>query len=320
MSAARASKRTQGRKTKRTVYFYRLHSGADGAGGFLPYSIASASTVIGALGVSDGDRYLDESDDTFLTAWCDNPDGEVARLRLATVRRGDLPRVERGGALSPLNIAGDAGLAEITHFAVFNNGITGVLFNFYGPRPTKLPFFLSAKCPEPLDHVFLDALLRPDLSAQLARLKDIRMIDIGVQHGQEAILADVDEGLAQVLEGARRFTDAQRVRVVLQPEAYSRKGLGRRALGIVKHLAGMTRERDLLDRFVIKGFDPSQSSVVDIDVLKELLVSRQEVVFADKRSRALSDDSAYDAIHRAYAELRDDLGRAATVRGPPRSS
>jgi len=70
---------------------------------------------------------------------------------------------------------------------------------------------------------------------------------------------------------------------------------------------------DVLDRCVVKGYDPQLEINVDLDLLKEHLVSKQEVIFLDSRSRALNNESAYAAIQQAYANLHDQIGRAATA-------
>ena len=309
----RRSARKRVRKTIRMVHFYRLHDGPDGDGGFRGYDIGAALARIGQLPFQEGGRYVTDGDDTVLGLWPDGLHGAHHRLRFATIRRAALPLIEEAGQLSDLVIPANAGIAEITHFAVFENGITGVLYNNYGPRPPKLTAYLSELCPQPLDQPQISALLRPDVAAQIARLEDIRMLDLAVQHGREGLLAEHDEGLAQVLRAASVLTDAQRVRLVLQPEPYARGGLGRSTRSLIQRLARIVGIGSILDRCVVKGYDPQQGAQVDLDLLKEHLVSRQDVVFLDNRSRALNDDSAYAAIQNAHAELHDQLRRAATA-------
>src|SRR5712691_11676049 len=99
------------RTTTRTVLFFRVRAGMDQDGQAIPYNIHSALQYVHGLQGS-AERYLDESEDRVTCCWVDRLDRTPYRIRLGTVRRGDLPRVERDGRLRGLQLPEDSGLAE----------------------------------------------------------------------------------------------------------------------------------------------------------------------------------------------------------------
>ena len=301
------------RHTARTVHFFRLHAGRNDDGDLLPYDFGRALERIGRLPFSGEERYLAQDDDTVLVVWPDEKGRGGQSARFATVRRAALPRVENSGQLTDLRIPASAGLAEITHVVGFADSTVGILFNNYGPRPTKIADYLNAKCAPEQVGATLSPLLRSDVATQLMRMTDVRLIDISVHHDVSAVLAEFDKGFAQSIEAARRFTEAQRVRIVLQPEAYSRGVLGQGAVQLIRNLARMPGIGHMFDRFFVRGFDPVTARNVDLDVLREFIVSKQDVVFLDRRSRALNDSSAYDAIRRAHSQLAGEIASAAVA-------
>jgi hypothetical protein len=88
----------------------------------------------------DGGRYV-TSGDADQCVWVDEV-GDICKLRFANVQRNALPLAEAGGQLTDLNLADDAGIYEVSHLCIFPDGIVGVEFNFYGPRPSRLAPYL----------------------------------------------------------------------------------------------------------------------------------------------------------------------------------
>jgi hypothetical protein len=235
------------------------------------------------------------------------------RLRLGTVRRAALPSVERGGSLTDLAIPSDAGLAELTHAIAFEGRFIGVLFNQFGPRPNKLATYLTEKGGDTEAVVSIDGLLRSDVSTQLLGLESIKLIDLAVQHDAIGKLSEYDAGLADAFEAARSLTDAQQVRLTLQAEPHSQNSLASSAKALVQRLLQVPGLSTVFERFQVRGVDASLGKTVEIDLLKEFLVSAQEVVFMSRRSRSLDNESAYAAIERAYTELKREIASASVL-------
>ena len=257
-------------------------------------------------------RYNDEGDETLSTVWPDITRTGKVRCCLGVIRRGNLPMMEQDGVLSDLNIPTKAGLAELTYVVQFGKGVLGVLNNVYGPRVTKLTEYLRVKAQASLPQPFLKALLRPDVSQQIERLLDIRLLDIGVHQSELTHLEEYDTGsLSQLLRGAAEIGNAKRIRLILQPEARAGEGLNASVASLAARLSRIPHVGRIFHKFAVKGYDPLIDAKIDIDVLRDLMVSRQQVVFEDSRSRALSATSAYAAIERAFSEIEPELARAA---------
>jgi hypothetical protein len=111
-------------------------------------------------------RYLRPSDGKELCCWADSTRSPY-RLRLANIRRGQHPPVENAGNFSPLVLGSGSGLAEITHFVLFQDGICGAEFNFYGPRASQLGFYFALKLKDLVSGFRLAFIVRPDLEARL---------------------------------------------------------------------------------------------------------------------------------------------------------
>ena len=126
------------RKISRKIHFYRaLLAGLDEDGSPTPFDPATALHHIDQLDFSPEGRYLDIGDTT-LCCWVRRAD-PPQKFRFGHIRRTGLPLVEiRGGRLDDLEIPDDSGLVEVIHVVVFENGIIGADFNFYGPRVGRL--------------------------------------------------------------------------------------------------------------------------------------------------------------------------------------
>lgn len=297
----------------RTVMFFRGHSGFDENGAPRAFPARVALSEISQLPFTSDGRYLREDADIDVCAWPDGVSSSPYQVRLASIRRGDLPRLEQDGQLRELPIPSDAGLAEEVHYVFFPHNIVGALFNFYGPRPTKIVEYIAKRCSPPHNQLELDPLLRQDATQRIQRMEEIRLVDIEVRRTAEGVIKDEDDDLFQAIRAARKLSDADRIRLLLRPEPYSRSGLGSRILALVKKLAGMHQLPEIATRFVVKGYDNSIGSMVDIDVLRTQFVSREEVVLQDQRTRALDQGSAYAAVVRAHSQMFAELRAAASV-------
>ena len=141
---------TQGLTLERNIHFFRADAGLNAAGRPVALDVEPVLDLVAKVACQDGERYQPQGDDNVLSSWVDST-ANRPRLRLATVRRAGLPLVEAAGALSSLQLAADQGLYEAIHAIFFPNNVVGVEFNFYGPRPSRIPWYLSrvtkGQCP-----------------------------------------------------------------------------------------------------------------------------------------------------------------------------
>ena len=134
-------------QVERKIYFYRVDAGQDAGARPLQFDPRAVLRHIEDLGWEPQGRYMLDADDNALCCWIDRMRAPQ-RLRFGVSRRSGLPLLERDGRVGPLNIAADAGLAELVHVVFFPDNIVGSEFNFYGPRVPRLRSYFEEKAGE----------------------------------------------------------------------------------------------------------------------------------------------------------------------------
>jgi len=170
-------KRPKRNRVERKVYFYRVHAEQHPDGRPRRFNPRPVLEHINELPFTEDGRYLEASDGNAVSCWIDGQD----RLRIANVRRSGLPRLERSGRLRSLRIPAQSGLAEETPVVFFPDNIVGVVFNFYGPRVSRLATYFAAKAEGVCPPVTFEVLLRQDILEQLKRLRDIRLFQLKIR-------------------------------------------------------------------------------------------------------------------------------------------
>lgn len=294
---------------ERKVYFYRVDAGLTTGGKPKRLDATPILDSISALPYNASGRYWLQPDGNVLCAWVD-PKQRHPRMRLATVRRSGLPLLEEAGSLSPLGVAAAAGLYEPIHVMFFPSNVVGVEFNFYGPRPSRIPSYLMRTAGHACPTFSLDALIRQDVMEQLKRLKRLRVLDLKVRASYASAVAEADADLGAALDAAARVGQSEVVHLVLQPAPHRRNWLTEKALAAVRNLAARPDLRENALGFSVRGLDEEHDRIEEIDVLKDELVVTKKVVRLDDRSRAVDDAAAYAAIEEAYTELKTELEAA----------
>jgi hypothetical protein len=104
------------------------------------------------------------------------------------------------------------------------------------------------------------------------------------------------------------------VEIVIRPKAYSRGStLEGGLLTSARALAARTDLPENATRFVVGGLDRVSQKVETIDLLRDQLISKKQIVKQGPRTRALLASSAYAAIGEAHSELRNELTSAAAL-------
>jgi hypothetical protein len=302
----------QQQTVERKIYFYRADAGLDDAGRPLRFDPRPVLAHIQRLPWSTRGKYWIAGDGKITTCWVDQIE-PLTRLRLGNIRRNDLPQLEQGGALGPLDLSEESGLAEATHVVFFGDSIVGSEFNFYGPRVSRLASYFAEKAQRVCPPVFFEPLLRQDVAEQLERLRDIRLMHLAIHRSYATTVARANRSLASAFNAAAEAGDAEEIDILLRPARYSRGWLSHELLRSVRQLA---RERGLREgarAFEVKGYDRATDSVEAVDILNDKLIVTKTIIRLDRRTRALDSADAYRAIEEAYAELRDHLLAAAGV-------
>lgn len=288
----------------RNVHFYRADTGSRDDGRPVPLDVDGVLAAVHALPFTPNDqggRYLAQDDGEDLCAWVD-AGASPQRLRLARLRRNALPQAEMAGQLSDVALARGAALYEAVHLLFLPDNLIAAEFNFYGPRPTRLPAYLEALVGDLPTPFVMEQILRQDAADQLDRQRGLRLLELRVRPSYAAAVKQADPSLGAALDAAAAVGEADVVGVVLQAEPRTRSArLGQGLLSGVRRLARRSDLRDNASRFTVNGIGPD-GLVEKINVLSDALVSVQQVARVGPTSRAVDPNSAYAAVEAAYRE------------------
>lgn len=300
---------------ERRIMFYRIDCGTDEGGDPVAYAPEPPLRRINGLDWNNNGRYQLSMDGGVLCAWIDRMQANQ-HMQFATVRRAGLPLVEDGsGTLTSLGIPASSGLAEITHVVFFSNNILGTVFNFYGPRPTKLSGYLKAKVPSTPAELSIQPLIRADVAEQLERFETLRLVDLKIRPSYARIVSQANDSLGSAFTAATAAVTggAKGVQLVLTSDRKKTANLGPALMAAVKWLAGRDDLHENVARFTVGGLDSETGNIAKLDLLSDKLVMAKKIVRQSARSRALDNNSAYTAIQEAYNELSDELEAASSM-------
>jgi hypothetical protein len=299
----------------RSIHFFRTSVGRDSAGRAIPLDAAAALGEISELTWQSGDRYLDCGDGTHLACWVDRAN-LPARARFANVRRIGLPQIEEGGELGTLPLTDRQGVSDAIHVAFYDAGIVGCDFNFYGPRAgSRVPWYLQRKTS--VGDLSFGRLVHPAISDQLDRLDGLRLFSLRIRRSDVESLAAADESLRDAFEAAVGLGDAAEIEVIARVAAHSRGSLSRVYTDLARKLVQLPGITHIAKTFRVVGVDHDTHRATEVNLLKDALVSRQQVVRLSPEDRAVRSDSAYEAIDTAFTQLESLLRRAASIQGSP---
>lgn len=236
-------------------------------------------------------------------------------MRFCQIRRTSLPQLERAGAVSDLNIAVDAGLLEPVHIVFFPNNIAGAEFNFYGPRMSRLGYYLRGKSGNVVPLATFHPLLRGDVSAQLDHLTELRLVNLRIKASYTDVIRGADRSLGEAFAANARVLgdDVEELELILRPARGGRRGALNRLIEPIKRILRMPDLREITDRLQVRGRHDETNKIETIDLLRDQFILRKQVLRLSDRSRAVDEQSAYDAIRSAYAEVHDELGTLSSL-------
>jgi hypothetical protein len=213
----------------------------------------------------DRGRYLVDPEGNALCAWIDGVDRNP-RMRFSQIRRVGLPQIDAAGSLSDLNRRASEGLVQALHVVFFANGLVGVEFNFYGPRPSRLGYYLMRTAGLSEMPVF-EPLLRSDVIAQLDRLRDIRLFDLKVRASYASMLKQADADLGAAFDAARQIGSPEEVEIVLRARKHEASSWLGRLKSASQTLLGRPDLRTEASHFVIKREMRDSGRVEPLDLL-----------------------------------------------------
>ncbi|MES3083797.1 hypothetical protein [Sphingomonas faeni] len=234
------------------------------------------------------------------------------RLRFGRTRKDQLPDVERGGHLETLELSEDAGLIDVCHLVVFEDGHVAAEFNHDGPRIAKLGMYLFEKGGNlPTPPRFLP-LFERDIVEVVAQLENVRVLEIEVPPETSQLLREADDNIASAVEASAKAGASKWVSLTLAADPTSHK-----LLPIATALASIIkirpRERESFRTLKATGYLAGSSTARYIDILEEKLVSSEIFPKNHERSRSIRTEDAYRLIEQAYWDRKGRLAAAAVA-------
>jgi hypothetical protein len=292
---------------ERNIYFYRIDGGADNSGVPRKVNILKALALIkGKPFKTEGGRYVEQDDGSLHCIWVDK-DTLIARLQFGTIRRNALPQAESFGTLKNLVLAEEEGLCEVAHMCIFDDGIVGSEFNFYGPRATRFAPYVTELASVASGSFRLEPLLRSDVAAKLLSKSGVRKLGLRIRRPYVDVVKEIDGTLGAAFHAAAQGSDAETIGIFWGPEPYKRVNLGDRVFDFVKRLAGREDLRENVDEFRVSLVDENTGKVDEVNLLEDHLIRRKKILRINERSRVLDSNDAYTRIEEAFSELRQDL-------------
>ncbi len=290
--------------TARKVYFFRIEHFAD-----LKDKLVGALQRIENLPFNDQGRYLFEQKTG--GRLCVFPDGleYPLRLRFGRTRRDHLPDVEKHGKLEALGLAEEAGLIDLGHLMIFNDGHVAAEWNPEGPKLQRLtPYLLDKGGIQ--ENVRFRNLFQRDIVEVVGRLNSVRVLEIDLPPDSIALAREADGNLADAIYATEKMGATKRIGLSLTADQGSPKLL-KIAMSLAKIIQERPQERNSFTTIRATGIDVASGVTRYVDILEDKLVTGEMFPKKDSRSRSLDSDEAYRLIYQSYMEMRPKLSNAA---------
>lgn len=287
----------------RKVYFFQLADKAE----FLPLMEACISEVA-QLPFNDQGRYLPTTDaDNVLVLFVSSTIYPI-KLQFGRIRRADLPLIENAGQISPLKIAQGAGILDWSHLILFEDGILAAEFNRDAPRIARLGEYLyfKGKNTLPTSPRFKPLFQRAILD-ELEAFDTVSVLEIEASTLDADAIKEADKNLGQAFLACRKAGHVKKARIILKTSFNPQSDL--RALA--KRLFTNPRSRESLLTLKLTG--SSGGGRKPLDLLENYLISAENFMKIDNRSRAIDPDDAFRVLQRAYVENQSRFAGAATA-------
>jgi hypothetical protein len=290
----------------RKVYFFELADKND----FLPL-IEGCISEIADLPFNDQGRYLPTTDaDNVLVLFISSTSYPL-KLQFGRVRRSDLPLIENAGQISPLKIAQGAGIMDWAHLILFEDGILAAEFNRDAPRISRLGDYLYFKGKNTLPSaVRFKPLFQRAILEELERFQTVTALTVEASTLDADAIKDADRNLGQAFLACRKAGHVKKARIMLKTSVNPQSDLK----SLARRLFTNQRSRESLTTLKLTG--RTDVGRKPLDLLENYLISSEDFMKVDSRSRAIDPEDAFRVLNRAYLQNRSRFASAATADDP----
>lgn len=293
------------RNLSRSIYFYEIQDRYTD----MPVQPAQLQRLVGDIRLvsQSQNAYMNLDNGDVARIWVEPVARFPFRLKFGVTRRTGLPPTERAGILNDLRLQPDEGLSELVHCVVFSNSVLGFEFNSYGPRPSRMANYLSDKTEHQVKFV---SLIRQNAAETLARYDSLSNVHIKVRSNVIDEVRQANETVGALLANIAEYNGIGNIELRIGTRPRSDDILDGRILRGIRAMFARFNLWEDVKKFSLKGTELETGRDVELDLLSEHIISKQQVVRVGDRSRAVQSESAYLAIERASNELGDEINRA----------
>lgn len=288
----------------RRVYFFRVEH-FDEVRESLPLALARVSE----LEFEDSGRYkFDPSSNLRLSAYPDTATYPL-KLRFGRIRRDALPQVERAGDLSTLELQEDAGLIDLSHVVIFDNGYVAAEWNPEGPKLAALGAYLFEKGRLNTVPRFL-SLVERDIVDVVRRLDSVRVLEIDLPPDAIELAREADENLAAAIKATAAMGATKRTGLVLTADKPTTR-LRDLAVRLAQTLKRRPQESKDVKNLAVRGYGDGSRVARYIDILESKLVAAEDFPRTSDRARSVKSVETYAILQRLFNENLDRIISAA---------
>lgn len=288
----------------RKVYFFRI-AHFDQVREGLP----AACRRISGLDFDDNGRYRADGASTYRYSLYPDTLEFPIKLRFGKIRRDGLPQIEQVGKLETLALDEDAGLVDISHVVIFEDGLVAAEWNSDGPKLSQMtPYFLEkGRLNDPPKFL---PLLERDIVETLEKLSSVRVLEVEVPPDAAELAKEADKSLYDAIKAMESLGASKRVGLKLTADSGSGK-----LLKLARKLATMVKERphdrSQFKSILASGRDEEARMTRYVDILESKLVIAEEFIRSSSRSRGIDTDNAYRVLQSAYSKNLERLQASA---------
>ncbi|HEX7820954.1 MAG TPA: hypothetical protein VF463_10085 [Sphingobium sp.] len=294
----------------RRIHFFRIAHAAD----FLSLLPASLVTI-DVLPWEEQGRYQPDATDNALLSLLPHSFSYPLRLEFGRTRRDNLPAIERKGIKATLSIAEDAGLIDVCHIVIFEDGFVAAEFNRDAPRIRKLGEYLMFKGRNLPSAPRFQKLFERDLAGLVQGMETVRFLELEVPPENIALVRKADVSLADALEAQRLVNSSKTIGLYFNSRNPADNRLRQIALALTGAVRGIDAEEGF-EKLQIKGIDPVTGKNRTLNLLEDFLIAEVNFARSSKKARSIDSASAFAAIEDAYFQRRSVLEASVRVSMP----
>ena len=211
--------------------------------------------------------------------------------------------------MQTLELKEDAGLIDICHVIIFDDGFVAAEWNPDGPKLAALGAYIFEKGKLNTAPRFL-SLLERDIVEVIKNLDSVRVIEIDIPPDAIELAREADENLAAAVESTAALGATKRTGLTLTADkpTIRLRDLAVRLATIVK---ARPQESKLLKNLAIRGYQPGSKLARYIDILESKLVTGEYFPRTSERSRSVKSNETYQILEELFNANADRIRSAA---------